>query len=419
MEWRRLRLKHLAAEPIRNGIGEAGTFDDPTWPRYVRTTDIGGPRTLRDDTYASLPPETARKAELRRGDIVMAAAGTIGKSLLYLSDDPACYAGYLVRFRPRADVDARFVAYWTESRPYWLQIEAGKVASTIENFSASKYQSLELLVPAPQAQRAIADFLDDDTARIDALIRKKRQCLQLLEERRGVLLENSLRARGVDLYEVVVQTSSRESLPEGWAILTLGRILRQLTNGFVGPTRDILVEEGIRYIQGLHIKRGRLDFGRRPFFVEREWHLKRHRTSLQGGDVLIVQTGDIGQVASVPADFGPANCHALLIARPNYAFVSSEFLDLYLNSTVGRNELLRLATGALHPHLEFGVRAVPVVVPPREDQAAIVAEVREALKEVDTVTELLTRQTNILVERRQALITAAVTGALDIPGAAT
>ena len=45
---------------------------------------------------------------LRPGDIVMTAAGTIGKSLLYHSEDAACYAGYLVRFRPRSDVDERF-----------------------------------------------------------------------------------------------------------------------------------------------------------------------------------------------------------------------------------------------------------------------------------------------------------------------
>jgi len=94
--WQANRLKFLAAEPIRNGLGEAGAQDDSSWPRYIRTTDIAGPRTLREDVFASLPPEVAQRAMLRRGDIVMTAAGaTIGKTLLYDSDKPACYAGYL------------------------------------------------------------------------------------------------------------------------------------------------------------------------------------------------------------------------------------------------------------------------------------------------------------------------------------
>ncbi|MHB1552719.1 MAG: restriction endonuclease subunit S [Acidimicrobiales bacterium] len=133
--------------------------------------------------FASLPPEIASSAMLRPGDIVMTAAGTIGKSLLYHSEDAACYAGYLVRFRPRSDVDERFVSYWMESQPYWDQIEVGKVVSTIENFSASKYQNLALSVPELTTQRSIADYLDRETARIDALIEKKQELLALLEEK--------------------------------------------------------------------------------------------------------------------------------------------------------------------------------------------------------------------------------------------
>lgn len=124
-QWRRMRLKHLAVEPIINGVGEPGEYDEPHWPRYVRTTDIGGPRHLRNDVFKSLPPPIANRAPLLRGDLLMVAAGaTIGKSYLHADDQQACFAGYLVRFRPRPDVDGRFVAYWTESAPYWQQIES-------------------------------------------------------------------------------------------------------------------------------------------------------------------------------------------------------------------------------------------------------------------------------------------------------
>jgi len=83
--WNVTRLKYLAAIPITNGLGEAGTYSDPEWPRYVRTTDIRDARSLRLDVFASLPPEVAAKALLAKGDILATAAGaTIGKSTTYL-----------------------------------------------------------------------------------------------------------------------------------------------------------------------------------------------------------------------------------------------------------------------------------------------------------------------------------------------
>ena len=137
MTWQNTRLKFLAAIPIQNGLGESGGEDNPDWPRYIRTTDIAGPRELRNDVFASLPPDVAQRALLSPGDLLMTAAGaTIGKSLLYLDNRAACYAGYLVRFRPGRSVDPRFISYWTESLAYGDQIRAGGVVSTIANFSA-------------------------------------------------------------------------------------------------------------------------------------------------------------------------------------------------------------------------------------------------------------------------------------------
>ena len=88
--------------------------------------------------------------------------------------------------------------------------------------------------------------------------------------------------------------------------------------------------------------------------------------------MLIVQTGDIGQVAVVPPGFGEASCHALLIARANKSVVSGEYLGAFLRSPFGRASLLSRATGALHPHLEGGIKNVPIVVPSASVQGEIV-----------------------------------------------
>jgi len=162
------QLKYLAATPITNGLGLPGEFDNPDWPRYIRTTDIAGANALREDVFASQPPDVAARAPVRVGDILMTTAGaTIGKSVRIPEEIDACYAGFLVRYRPNALVDGRFVAHWMHNQHYWDQIAAGAVRNTIDNFSASKYRELRVPSPPVEEQRRIADFLDDQVARID------------------------------------------------------------------------------------------------------------------------------------------------------------------------------------------------------------------------------------------------------------
>jgi type I restriction enzyme S subunit len=283
--------------------------------------------------------------------------------------------------------------------------------STHKTIYMPDLEDLRISFPPLAEQRAIADYLDAETARIDALITKKQQLIHLLDERRHSALDEVLAESGVHLPNDLDPQAVRSlTLPEGWRVTKLSSVLRQLTNGFVGPTRDILADDGVRYIQGLHIKRGSIDFERRPFYVAENWHHARPRTSLRPGDVVIVQTGDIGQCAVVPEGFGEANCHALLIARVEPNLTDGNYLATYLQSRFGRHSLLRLATGALHPHLEFGIRDVPLLLPPKAEQARIVDGVRSEVARLDAASTSLARQIGLLAEHRQALITAAVAG---------
>jgi type I restriction enzyme S subunit len=312
---------------------------------------------------------------------------------------------------PRAALDVRFYRYVLSASPENLQSRGQ--GSTFVELSTESLASLPVPNPGLNQQRAIGDFLDGETARIDALISARTTQLKLVAERQSHALRLALEPYGVVLPEGS-PSEVGQALPFGWRWIKLGSLLSQLTNGYVGPTRDILVDDGIRYIQGLHIKGGKIDFERRPFYVTREWFEQRPRISLLAGDVLIVQTGDIGQCAVVPDGFGEASCHALLIARPRPNLISPEYLGVYLQSEFGQAQLLRLATGALHPHLEFGIRTAEVVVPPRSVQSELVRRVRTANDWGGKVASLGQRNRALLREHRQALITAAVTGQLDL-----
>jgi type I restriction enzyme S subunit len=266
----------------------------------------------------------------------------------------------------------------------------------------------QMRIPLPPLveQRRIADFLNAETARIDRVTHQFYELKVLAAERRDSFFSDYLREHtGLDLHSI--DPGGGADIP----VRPLNQVLRQLTNGYVGPTRDLLTGAGTRYIQSLHIKNGRIDFDRHPYYVPPEWASERPRIRLSSGDILIVQTGAVGQVALVDEGNAGASCHALLIARPDESLMSPGFLYYALRSTWGKQALEREQTGALHPHLEAGkVREIRVPVPSIAIQCQVVTACARNEENTLALESALAQQTTLLGERRQALITAAVTG---------
>ena len=160
------------------------------------------------------------------------------------------------------------------------------------------YQALSLLPPL-KIQRKIVRFLDEKTSRIDGLIEKKRELLDRLAEKRQALITRAV-TKGLNP-DALMKPSGVDwlgDIPAHWDVIALNKVTAKITNGYVGPTRDIFVPEGVRYIQSLHIKGNRILF-MDDYFVTNDWSNKHAKSVLAVGDVLIVQTGDIGQVAHV------------------------------------------------------------------------------------------------------------------------
>lgn len=206
-----------------------------------------------------------------------------------------------------------------------------------------------LPLPALETQQRIARFLDEKTARIDGLIEKKRSLLDRLAEKRQALITRAV-TKGLNPY-APMKASGIDwlgDIPAHWEVIALNKVMKKITNGYVGPTRDIFVPEGVRYIQSLHIKGNRI-ISRDDFFVSLEWSEKHPKSILEFDDVLIVQTGDIGQVAHVTEEFVGCNCHALIICSPSKEVLQREFLSWVLCSDYGQQFLHLVKMGALHP----------------------------------------------------------------------
>lgn len=204
-------------------------------------------------------------------------------------------------------------------------------------------------------------------------------------------------------------------VPEHWVICQLSAVATKITNGYVGPTRDIFVESGVKYLQSLHIKNNKIDF-HTPYFVSHEWSKSKSKSILKFGDVLIVQTGDIGQVACVQDGFVGANCHALIVVSPVNR-LEGRYLSMLLNSRYGFHSLKSIQTGALHPHLNCSeVKTVKITIPSGDEQLAIVDYIHCQTGKIDCLISRSERMILLLKERHKTLISAAVTGKIDLRG---
>ncbi|MBC3809269.1 restriction endonuclease subunit S [Undibacterium seohonense] len=276
----------------------------------------------------------------------------------------------------------------------------------------------EILVslPSDTEQQKIANFLDHETVKIDTLIAKQQELIKLLKEKRQAVISHAV-TKGLNT-NAPMRDSGVEWLgevPAHWDVVAVSKIAQKITNGYVGPTRDILVEDGVPYVQATHIKKGIVNFDG-AYFVRENWSQQHAKSILIEGDVLIVQTGagtgDVGLVSKNEEGF---NCHALIIVQPKKEIMYGNFLSLTLQSQYGTSVLFSLRTGGMHPHLNCGeVQFMKVPVPPVNEQVTIVDFVyRESLR-FDSLIERAECAIQLMQERRTALISAAVTGKIDV-----
>ena len=358
--------------------------------------------------------------DVQSGDLLIAGLGddrnVVGRACVAPVDiEPAMVKADCFRFRLNAQrALAHFIA---------LQLTAGSShdagilssGSTRSRISLSEMATRRVALPPIVEQIAIAAFLDRETAKVEALVEEQKRLIELLKEKRSAVISNAV-TKGLDPSAPMKDTGSQwlGAVPEHWEVRRLTSLCTKITNGYVGPTRDILADDGVRYLQSLHIKNNKINF-ETPYFVTEEWSRQHSKSILDTGDVLIVQTGDLGQVAVVTDEYAGCNCHALIIVSPVRSMVSGNWMAWVLNSDYGYHSLLSIQTGALHPHLNCGnVKDLVIPVPPIAEQRDIVNFIDARLEFFACLVHEAEAAISVLLERRDAIISAAVTGKIDV-----
>ena len=382
-------LKHLSAVPIRNGLGLPGDNVNPSDPRYIRTTDIANPRSLKEDTFVSQPTDIAMRAPVEYGDLLLVSAGSIGKSYLHLSHSPACYAGFLARVRPKSLRSGLFLSYWTQSSHYIDQVHSSAVQSTIENFSSARYKELRVPDLSDAQQERIVKFLDNETAKIDHLIAKQRDLIDLLH------LRNEAR-----WHAAFTGFTSMKTRP-------LKRLLVKLRRPVI---------EGSGVVTAFRDGEVTLRSNRR----EEGFTFSETEAGYQG-----VATGDLvfhgldgfaGAVGISDSDGQSTPVYHVCRLRDdedNLRFIA------YLLRYLGHSGFLATQAPSVRQRAvdfrnwqTFG--QIPLSLPDPEEQERIVTELDENAVEFLNTKTTVEKAIELLQERRSALITAAVTGQIEV-----
>jgi type I restriction enzyme S subunit len=271
------------------------------------------------------------------------------------------------------------------------------------------------VAPLPQ-QRAIAAFLDRETARVDGLVAKKERLIELLQEKRAALITRAV-AKGLDP-SAPVKDSGVEWLgciPAHWGVKRLWHVTpsdRRIMYGIVLPGPN--VEDGIPIVKGGDVAadRLRLELLNR---TSREIESGYARSRLRGGDLVFAIRGSIGEVAMIPDELEGANLTqdaARVAYTPN---VHGTWLLYALKSVAVFAQLEAGALGATIRGINIrDLKRASLPIPPRQEQEAIAAFLDRETARTDDLIAKVREAIERLKELRTTLISAAVTGKIDV-----
>jgi type I restriction enzyme S subunit len=315
---------------------------------------------------------------------------------------------YWSKIRP--DVSGRFAYYTATTIPF----DYYSTSTALPSMTKNALGNHRLAIPSFTEQASIASFLDRETSKIDGLVGEQRRLIELLKEKRQAVISHAV-TKGLNP-NAPLKPSGIEWLgdvPEHWKVIQMKRVAT-IRYGIGEPPR--YHDEGIPLVRATNVHAGRL-FAEGMVFVDSREIPEQRIVWLATGDIIVVRSGAYtGDSAIIPDGFGPSIAGFDMVLKCHSAhapFIQYSLLSKYLKE--GQIDLEKMR--AAQPHLnaeELG--SCVLVMPDTDEQTAIVAFLNVETAKLDALTAEAERGIELLQERRTALISAAVTGKIDVRG---
>jgi type I restriction enzyme S subunit len=415
--WQVKRLKHASPEiTVGVVVNPSHHFVDDGPVPFLRGLDVARDNicTANAKTISAISNKLLSKSVLRAGDLVSIRVGYPGvTAVVPESLDGANCASLLIIRRPTA-VSSRLLCYQLNSAFGQAQVKLLQQGAAQEQINVSDIVEFAVTVPPVDEGTQIAKFLDYETARIDALIEKQQQLIALLQEKRQAVISHAV-TKGLNP-DAPMRDSGVEWLGKVPAHWTVGRYKFCTTRVVVGiaeAATHAYADIGVPIIRSTNIKEDGLSAD--GVLYIKAWFAEQNASKfLYAGDIVTVRTGYPGVSAVVPESLDRSQCFTNLVATPRRECVA-RFLCEFLNSHFGKKYFDMLGWGSAQKNISVPIlQNVPVPWPSNEEQCQIVAYIEQQRSKFSNLVSTAERMVDALQERRTALISAAVTGKIDV-----
>ena len=288
-----------------------------------------------------------------------------------------------------------------------------------QSMKFEEMRRLQMLCPSFEEQDQIAAFLDHETAKIDALIEKQQRLIELLKEKRQAVISHAV-TKGLNL-NAPMKDSEVEWLGEVPAHWVVRRLKHSATlQSGIPKGKDLTGKMTIEapMLRVANVQDGYLDLSEVHSIQIEPSELERY--SLEYGDVLMNEGGDndkLGRGTVWKAEITPCiHQNHVFAIRP--IEIEPEWLDLVIRASYAKYHFYRVAKQStnLASISSTNIKETPLVIPPMQERKQISLHINQQLEKFDLLEKNSNLQIELLKERRTALISAAVTGKIDVRG---
>jgi type I restriction enzyme, S subunit len=358
--------------------------------------------------------DMAPEIQVLKDDLLITKDGTIGKlAFIDKLPGPASLNSHLLVLRPlKKEYEPRYMFYLLGSEVFQHYVLRSQSGTTFYGITQEAIVNYPAIFPEVEEQKSIAAFLDRETARIDQLIAKKERQIELLQEKRSAIISNAV-TKGLNP-KANMKDSGIEwlgEIPEHWNIKRLkymSTVNDEALNEDTDPTHEILYVDisSVNSMQGI-VKKDVMIFETAP---------SRARRKVRNGDV-IVSTVRTYLRAIAPIIEPESN----LIVSTGFAVVrptkdlESKFAEYALRANYFVDTVVARSAGVSYPAINASeLITIDIILPPVDEQVEIAFYLNRETYKIDALISRINDSIEKLREYRTALISAAVTGKIDV-----
>lgn len=389
--WAVCRLKNLAT--IKNGQDYKSVQTDDGYP----VMGSGGQFTF------------ASKFMYDKPSVLLGRKGTIDKPL-YINE-PFWTVDTMYYTELNEGFDAKYLHYLALT----IQYSRYSTNTALPSMTQEHLSNYKFSVPKAESERKkITEFLDHETAKIDHLIEKQQQLIELLKEKRQAVISHAV-TKGLTP-DVPMKDSGVEWLgevPEHWTISRYKFCTSRVIVGIAEAATHAYSDSGTPIIRSTNIKEEGLNTTD-LLYLKNEFAKQNESKYLFSNDIVTVRTGYPGISAVIPKTLNGSHCFTNLVSTPLHS-QHSKYLAEYLNSAMGKEYFALNGWGSAQKNISVPIlQNFPIAYPDNDEQREISAFVMKIRDEFSNLLAKADESIRLMQERRTALISAAVTGKIDV-----